>query len=68
MYSPELALKPEVVAVSKSELTGADEVRQQMQDDLAAPVLAISAVTGQGLSDLVRAVMERLQTLPATTV
>ncbi len=64
LYSPELAKKPEVVAVSKSELTDASEVRQKMQDEIGAPVLAISAVTGQGLSDLVRAVMERLQTLP----
>ncbi len=64
LYSAELANKPEVVAVSKSELTGADEVRQKMTAELGAPVLAISAVTGQGLSDLMRTVMECLQTLP----
>ena len=64
LYSPELAKKPEVVAVSKSELTGSDTVCQKMQEELGTPVLAISAVTGQGLADLVRAVMERLQKLP----
>ena len=63
LYSPELAKKPEVVAVSKSELTGADEVRRKLEAETGAPVLAISAVTGQGLSDLVRAAVERLQTL-----
>ena len=63
LYSPELAAKPEIVAVSKSELTEADEVRRQMEVDLGKPVLAISAVTGQGLADLVRAVTERLQTI-----
>ena len=63
LYNPELAKKPEVVVVSKSELTGADEVRRTMQNEIGAPVLAISAVTGQGLSDLVGAVTQRLQTL-----
>jgi GTP-binding protein len=66
LYSQELAKKPEVIAVSKMELTGADEVRQKMQDELGVPVLAISAVTGQGLSDLVRAVVGQLNTLPAS--
>jgi Fe2+ transport system protein B len=37
-----------------------------MQDELGVPVLAISAVTGQGLSDLVRAVVGQLNTLPAS--
>ncbi len=65
LYSRELAAKPEVVAVSKSELTSAAEVRERLARELGAPVLGISAVTGQGLADLVRAVMERLLTLPA---
>ena len=56
LYSAELAKKPEVVAVSKSELTGADEVRQRMEKELGVTVLGISAVTGQGLADLVGAV------------
>ena len=64
LYNPALAKKPEVVVVSKSELTGADEVQRKMQDAVGGPVLAISAVTGRGLSDLVRAAMERLQMLP----
>jgi GTP-binding protein len=62
LYRQELAAKPEVVAVSKSELTGSAEVRQRMEEELGRPVLAISAVTGQGLAQLVGRIAELLQT------
>jgi len=65
LHGRELAFKPEVVAVSKAELTGSEEVRARLERELGRPVLAISAVTGRGLSDLVRAVVEELQALPA---
>jgi len=65
MYRPGLAAKPEVVAVSKAELTGADSVRERMARELGRDVLAISAVTGEGLARLVRAVVERLAEQPA---
>ncbi|OAI47850.1 GTPase ObgE [Planctomycetaceae bacterium SCGC AG-212-F19] len=55
-----LADKPEVIAVSKAELTGSEEVRQRLQDALGKEVLAVSAVTGHGLSKLVGAVVELL--------
>ncbi len=61
LYRPELAAKPEVVAVSKAELTGSDEVRERLERELGRPVLAVSAVTGRGLSQLVGAVAEELQ-------
>jgi GTP-binding protein len=60
LYRPALATKPEVVAVSKAELTGAKEVRDRLERELAREVLAISAVTGEGLSRLVQAVVARL--------
>jgi len=60
LHSSKLAEKPEVVAVSKCELTGSEEVRQQLQDELEREVLAISAVTGQGLATLVGAIALRL--------
>jgi len=56
--------KPEIVAVTKSELTGSAEVRQRLEGELSRPVLGISAVTGQGLADLVRSVVQQLQELP----
>jgi GTP-binding protein len=55
-----LAAKPEVVAVSKAELTGSDEVRARLERELGRPVLAVSAVTGQGLAQLVAAVVDEL--------
>jgi GTP-binding protein len=60
LYRPALAAKPEVVAVSKSELTGSGEVRALLEQELGRPVLAVSAVTGAGLADLVRAVVLQL--------
>jgi GTP-binding protein len=59
-YRPELAVKPEVLAVSKSELTGSTKVRERLEKELGRDVLAISAATGAGLADLVRGVVEKL--------
>ena len=56
LHSADLARKPEVVVVSKAELTGSGEVRARLEQELARPVLAISAVTGEGLSRVVGAV------------
>jgi len=66
LHDRRLAGRPEVVAVSKSELTGSDAVRQRLEQNLGKPVLGISAVTGAGLAELVRYVVGSLlmQTLP----
>jgi GTP-binding protein len=61
MYRQELATKPEVVAMSKCELTNSDEIRARLERELGCEVLAISAVTGQGLAQLVGRVAEKLQ-------
>jgi GTP-binding protein len=58
-----LADKLEIVAVSKAELPEAEAVRRRLEQELGKPVLAISAVTGAGLPDLVRSVTARLQEL-----
>src|SRR5262249_44198184 len=63
LYDPALARKPEIVAVSKAELTGSGAVRERMEKELGREVLAVSAVTGQGLARLVGAVVERLTAL-----
>src|SRR5262249_30503043 len=52
--------KPEVVCVSKAELTGANEITQTLAADIGREVLLISAVTGQGLSQLVGRVVQML--------
>jgi GTP-binding protein len=53
LYSPELARKPELLAVSKAELTGSTEVRDRMAAELGRDVLRVSGVTGEGMSELV---------------
>jgi GTP-binding protein len=60
LYRPELVGRPEVLAVSKSELTGSDDVRLRLAEEVGKPVLGISAVTGAGLAELVRSVVEKL--------
>ena len=60
LYAAALADKPEVVAVSKSELTGSDDVRERLARELDREVIGISAVTGQGLANLVGSVAQRL--------
>jgi GTPase len=63
-YDVALAHKPEFVAVSKSELTGSDEVRDRLARELGIEVESISAVTGQGLAKLMAKVVAKLDELP----
>lgn len=64
LHSQDLGRKPEVVAVSKAELTGSEDVRARLEKELGRPVLAISAVTGQGMARLVGEVVKLLQEPP----
>jgi GTP-binding protein len=59
-YDVALGRRPEIVAVTKVELPGASEVRERLARELACDVLAISAVTGQGLDQLLRAIVAAL--------
>jgi GTPase len=53
LHSTELGQRPEIVVVTKADLPGAGEVRQRLADVVGHDVLLISAVTGQGLNELV---------------
>ena len=67
-YSPELAAKPQIVAINKIDLPETRENLPRLVEALAAdeyPVVAISAVTGEGVRDLLRQVFELLGELPA---
>jgi GTP-binding protein len=64
LHDPALAGKPEVLALSKAELTGTEAVRKRLEQELTRPVLAISAVTGQGLARLVGDVVGLLDRSP----
>jgi GTP-binding protein len=59
-YDVKLVMRPEIVAVTKSELPGALEIREALAREIGREVLAISAVTGQGLDHLLRAIVHEL--------
>ena len=70
LFSPKLATKPQVVVLNKMDLPQAQEMWPTVQAAMAErdlPVLAISAVTGQGTRELLWAVLEVLQALPVET-
>lgn len=56
-YSRELGERIELLVVSKGELPEAAEVQSQLQQQTGKKVLRISAVTGEGLSELNRAIV-----------
>ena len=69
-YSPELASRPQLVAVNKADLldgappetlAAVERVRRRCAD-AGQPFLVISAATGRGLPELVRAIAARLDT------
>jgi GTP-binding protein len=63
LYDPTLIERPEIVAVTKSELPGSADLAAELRAELGRPVLNISAVTGKGLPDLVTAIIHELHAL-----
>jgi GTP-binding protein len=69
LHSAELAAKPEIVAANKMDLEGAAEGFERLRKGLDKEVVRISALTGQGLPELRRRILEMLEELwrqPAT--
>jgi GTP-binding protein len=60
-HSPALALKPEIIAANKMDLTDAKDRLKAFQDAVGKDVLPISAVAGVGLERLTEAIWRRLQ-------
>ncbi|HLF93519.1 MAG TPA: GTPase ObgE [Planctomycetota bacterium] len=60
-YSPVLASKPELVVATKVDVTGANKIATAFRKKAKTPVKEISAVTGEGLQDLVRELFRLLQ-------
>lgn len=60
LYKPALVERPEIVAISKAELPSASEVTARLSQSLGREVLAISAVTGQGLDRLLHGIAQAL--------
>lgn len=66
-YDPNLATKPQVVALNKMDLPDAQARWERVQKAMAKkklPAFAISAATGQGVQELMRAAVTKLQELP----
>jgi GTP-binding protein len=59
-YDAQLGARPEILAVTKADLPSAEDVRRRLAEEVGRPVLLISGVTGQGLNDLARRVVETL--------
>ncbi|MEN6406474.1 MAG: GTPase ObgE [Thermoguttaceae bacterium] len=64
-HSAELGARPEIVVVTKADLPAGEEVRRCLADEIGRDVLLISAVTGQGLNQLVGRIAKTLQGEPA---
>jgi GTPase len=65
LYRAPLAAKPEIIVLSKAELTGSEAVRERLQRELGRPVLSASAVTGRGLAQVVGQVAANLHAMDA---
>ncbi len=71
-YSSELATRPQIIVANKTDSADFDlpEVKNFIKraEELGREVIYVSAVTGEGLSELVKATSERLRDLPPLTV
>ncbi len=71
-YSPELATRPQIVVANK--IDSADMESESVKKfvahckELGYPLMYVSAVTGEGLRELVRVTTNRLEELPPITV
>ena len=59
-YDERLGTRPEIVVVSKAELPDAESIRETLSAQIGRDVIAVSAVTGQGLDRLLYAIVAQL--------
>ncbi len=71
-YSPELAERPQIIVANKMDTADPDSEEMKEFDSLVKeldlPVACVSAVTGEGLDELVRITSRMLADLPPVTV
>ncbi|NND99449.1 MAG: GTPase ObgE [Pirellulaceae bacterium] len=60
-YDSALADRDEIVVVTKCEMPGADQVCEALAEASQREVFSISAISGQGLSELTQEMMRRVQ-------
>jgi GTPase len=61
LFDAELVQRPEIIAVTKADLPVGEEIRKSLAEHTDSEVLLISAVTGQGLNDLVGRITQALK-------
>lgn len=66
-FNPQLVDRPEIVVVSKAELSEAEQVQSRLSECIGRPVLAASAVTGANLNLLLGAIAEQLDAAQVKT-
>jgi GTP-binding protein len=64
LFSDVLAAKPQLVVANKMDLTDSEQKLAEFREAIGREVLAISAVTGQGLVPLTEQIMNRLEEPP----
>ena len=64
-YSPALAKRPELLVITKLDVTDATEAAERIARELGQTPLRISAVTGLGIPQLIHRIADRLDQLPA---
>ena len=70
-YSPDLATRPRLVVLNKADALTEDDIRaarQRLEEATGARVQVISAVTGQGVKDVLRALLARISAAEAQEV
>jgi GTP-binding protein len=60
LYDPVLMERPEIICVTKCELTDAAAAAELLVEATGRPVMQISAVTGKGLPELIAAILREL--------
>ena len=60
-YNEQLGQRPQLVAVTKAEIPGAEDVREQLIKLTGGDVFLISSVTGQGLNDLSNGIFRAIE-------
>ncbi len=63
LFDSTLSERPEILVVTKAELTDAQACLELLEEDLGRKVMLISAVTGEGLTELVKLIVSMLQEL-----
>jgi GTP-binding protein len=65
LYDPTLADRPEILCVTKAELPDAETCAELLRETSGREVMLISAVTGTGLKELSRLIVQRLAEIRA---